>query len=639
MNPHTIIRRLLQCSLFLSFFGASAQSDTTRIRAAIEEAASLLTQNDPAKALQRLEAIRPSLPPATGQSLRSAYHWQMGEILYKQKAYTAFDRQADTVLLLNPAGSGDQRWRAKGLYQKAFANIHLGNLDQSIAFVKEGIAIYQSLKDAYGEAKGYQAIGNISFQGRQVKEAIQQYQRAIAVFLDNKYPVDAAMTSCSISRAYIADMHIDSAFAWNDRAMAVAASNPDNLELNFFVWQNDGDYKSRMGRFDAADISFQKARQFAARMSSGYSLGGLLQVMSFSAFNSGNMKKAVDYAEESKRIFEQMGDYPMLKKTFQLLYTIHEGKGDYKSAFDALNEYVDISDSLFTQNSMQQINDLNVKYETAQKESKIAQQQLDLERKNARMSRLLFGLGLALLLIGLLLLLYFQRKKTYQQSLITLKKEQDISLLKALMTGEEKERNRLARELHDGLGSVLAAAQMQVSHLKIIDDEQQKNARQQATELINQASAESRRIAHNLLPEILLRFGLDEALKEYSRSISDSRLIKLDYESVGMNKPLEQSVELSIYRIIQELVNNIVKHAGATEALVQLHRHQDMLSITVEDNGHGFAPDKDTEKGIGLHNIRSRISYLNGSLDIRSTQQKGTSVYIEIKLQKNDSTT
>ena len=138
-----------------------------------------------------------------------------------------------------------------------------------------------------------------------------------------------------------------------------------------------------------------------------------------------------------------------------------------------------------------------------------------------------------------------------------------------------------------------------------------------------------------MLPETLLRFGLDEALREYTQSITDSGLLKIDYQSSGLDQPLEQSVELSIYRIIQELLNNIIKHAGASEALVQVQRPGNLLSITVEDNGKGFAPREETKAGIGLSNIESRISYLNGSIDIRSEQQRGTSVYIEIQLQKN----
>ena len=610
-------------------------SDTARLRALTDLASAQVTGNRPDSAIHLLELARPFHNASTPPALASYYYWQKGEAAYKKKDYAVFNKLADTVLQLNPPGEGAGEWRAKGLVQKGFAAIHLGQLTEAANLIKDAITIYQKLGDRLGEAKGYQAIGNISFQGRQVEEAQNQYRRAIPILMEEGKEVDVAMISCSLSRTFIVDNHIDSAFAWNDKAKPIAAKYPDNLELNYMVWQNEGDYHARAGRLAEADRAFQKAMEFAKRMNTGYTLGGLLQVMSFAAFNNGNMEKAVEYAERAKTVIEELGDYPMLQKTYQLLYTIYEGKGDYKRAYESLDSYITIPDSLFTKESMQQINDLNVKYETSEKEKQIAEQELDITRKNARLRNLFFGLAAAGLMITLLVVLYVQRKKSYQQSLVTLKKEQDISLLKALMTGEEKERNRLARELHDGLGGILAAAQMQISRLPADTPEMAAGDKQKAAELVSQAASETRRIAHNLLPETLLRFGLDEALREYTQSITDSGLLKIDYQSSGLDQPLEQSVELSIYRIIQELLNNIIKHAGATEALVQVQRPGNLLSITVEDNGKGFAPRDEAKAGIGLSNIESRISYLNGSIDIRSEQQRGTSVYIEIQLQKN----
>lgn len=610
-------------------------SDTARLRAFTNLASNEVKSNRPDSAIRLLEMAQAFNNTSTPSSLASYYYWQKGEAAYKKKDYAVFNKMADTVLQLNPPGEGAGEWRAKGLVQKGFAAIHLGDLTKATNLIKEAIALYQKLGDRLGEAKGYQAIGNISMQGRQVAEAQNQYRRAIPILMEEGKDADVAMISCSLSRTFIVDNHIDSAFAWNDKAKPIAAKYPDNLELNYMVWQNEGDYHARAGRLEEADRAFQKAMVFAQRMNTGYTLGGLLQVMSFAAFNNGKLEKAVDYAERARTVLEELGDYPMLQKTYQLLYTIYEGKGDYKKAYESLDSYITIADSLFTKESMQQINDLNVKYETSEKEKQIAEQELDITRKNARLRNLFFGLAAAGLMITLLVVLYVQRKKSYQQSLVTLKKEQDISLLKALMTGEEKERNRLARELHDGLGGILAAAQMQISRLPAEPAGAAADDKQKAAELVSQAASETRRIAHNLLPETLLRFGLDEALREYTQSITDSGLLKIDYLSSGLDQPLEQSVELSIYRIIQELLNNIIKHAGATEALVQVQRPGNLLSITVEDNGKGFAPREETKAGIGLSNIESRISYLNGSIDIRSEQQRGTSVYIEIQLQKN----
>ncbi|MGH2647449.1 MAG: sensor histidine kinase, partial [Ginsengibacter sp.] len=131
----------------------------------------------------------------------------------------------------------------------------------------------------------------------------------------------------------------------------------------------------------------------------------------------------------------------------------------------------------------------------------------------------------------------------------------------------------------------------------------------------------------------LTKFGLDEALKEYCNSVNITGLIRVKYQSLGMQLRLEQSTEIIIYRIVQELLNNVLKHAAASEAFVQLIRQENRLSVVVEDNGKGFdanlAGNKD---GAGLINVRSRVDYLKGQLDINSEPGKGTLINIEFNI-------
>ena len=132
---------------------------------------------------------------------------------------------------------------------------------------------------------------------------------------------------------------------------------------------------------------------------------------------------------------------------------------------------------------------------------------------------------------------------------------------------------------------------------------------------------------------MLVKFVLDEALKEYCNSVNATKLITVKYQSFGMDTRVDSSKEIIIYRIVQELLNNILKHAAATEALVQLVKEENRLSIVVEDNGKGFDPSVlEKNKGAGWTSIRSRVDYLQGQLDINSEAGKGTSVTIEINV-------
>ena len=141
-----------------------------------------------------------------------------------------------------------------------------------------------------------------------------------------------------------------------------------------------------------------------------------------------------------------------------------------------------------------------------------------------------------------------------------------------------------------------------------------------------------RRVAHNMMPEALMKLGLQQALQDYCDGLSESQLFKIDGEFYGLEQRMEPSVEIVIYRIVQELLNNAVKHSGASTILAQVMRQQNNLTITVEDNGLGFNRETVTQ-GAGLKNIQSRVDYLKGQLDIQTTLGKGTSIHIDCTIQ------
>lgn len=156
---------------------------------------------------------------------------------------------------------------------------------------------------------------------------------------------------------------------------------------------------------------------------------------------------------------------------------------------------------------------------------------------------------------------------------------------------------------------------------------------ERSLDMIDTSIKELRRVAHNLMPEMLTKFGLDEALKEYCNSINATKLLTVKYQALGMETRLENSTEIIIYRIVQELLNNTIKHAAATEAFVQLIRDGSRLNIVVEDNGKGFDTSlTGNNNGAGLANVRSRVDYLKGQLAIHAEAGKGTLINIEFNV-------
>ena len=149
-------------------------------------------------------------------------------------------------------------------------------------------------------------------------------------------------------------------------------------------------------------------------------------------------------------------------------------------------------------------------------------------------------------------------------------------------------------------------------------------------DMVNTASEEVRRIAHNMMPEVLIKLGLVQASKELCNSISAGKLLQVSLQSYGMEKRLNASTEIMLFRIIQELLNNIIKHANATEAIIQFNRNDKRLSVTVEDNGRGFnLNETDDKTHAGLESVQNRVTYLNGKLSIESEKEIGTTVMMD----------
>jgi signal transduction histidine kinase len=202
--------------------------------------------------------------------------------------------------------------------------------------------------------------------------------------------------------------------------------------------------------------------------------------------------------------------------------------------------------------------------------------------------------------------------------------------------GEEQERARLAKDLHDGLSGMLSGIKYSLQDMKgyLIMTEENRQAFERSIDMLDSSIQEMRRVAHNMMPEVLVRYGLDAALKDYVGEINHTGIVKVIYQSMGMeNKNIEKSSAIAIYRIVQELLNNVIKHAEATVVLVQLFSENGKLVVNVEDNGKGFDTKLCEEKGgMGWRNIRSRVDLLNGKIDLQSSADHGTAVSIEFDL-------
>ncbi len=317
-------------------------------------------------------------------------------------------------------------------------------------------------------------------------------------------------------------------------------------------------------------------------------------------------------------------------------------------AYSYIAKYSALQDSILNERRIIAVNNLTYKYESREKATAITLLEKDKElvqRSNDQQRRALVVLGISFL--GLLLGIYYivkfysdkiknariiesQNQRINQQKIKELEDELQINSMQSMIAGQEVERERIAKDLHDSLGGLLSTIKLQVERIPgSVSGASRSPELNKATDLLDVAVSEVRTISQDLQPGALKRLGLVPAINDLVNRYQSSTGPEISFQHYGIPSVLDQNLALSIFRIVQEILNNAIKHADASEIFVQLNKEEEALVIHVEDDGKGFDPDK-KYKSMGLENIRSRVNYLKGSLEIDSRQGIGTSFIIHI---------
>jgi signal transduction histidine kinase len=296
-----------------------------------------------------------------------------------------------------------------------------------------------------------------------------------------------------------------------------------------------------------------------------------------------------------------------------------------------------------SEKTINEITRMEGKYKLEQKDAEIDQlkkisilQALSIKQKKW-LNYFLAGSAVVLSMVILLVYAnYKQKQKLQQQQIGELILEKKLTTTEAILKGEEKERSRIAKDLHDGLSGMLSGVKfsLQNMHSNLIMTPDNQQSFERSMDMLDNSIKEMRRVAQNMMPEALVQFGLDVALKDFASEINRTGMIKTVYESMGMEEiKIKQTMAITIYRIIQELVNNVIKHAVAQQVFIQLLLEENKLIINVDDNGTGFEKASlQSSQGMGWKNILTRVEYLKGKIDVRTAPGKGTAINIELNL-------
>jgi two-component system, NarL family, sensor kinase len=351
-------------------------------------------------------------------------------------------------------------------------------------------------------------------------------------------------------------------------------------------------------------------------------------------FQKGDNDKALSYLKMAVPIAIDCKQPRMLYNIYSLMAECYENKKNFAEANKYNKLYSVVYDSLLNAENFTKAADMQNRYQREKKEKELIKLSLD-NRYKSTLSKIFIGSTIGLGLLGFLGYRNFRAKRKLQQAKITeLEKDKHLLAIDAMLKGQEEERSRIAKDLHDGLGGMLSGTKLSFMNMKenLIMDAPNVSAFENSILQLDNTITELRKVAHNLMPEALVKFGLKNAILDYCNALQLSSKTKIVYEQMGEDRALGNTTDLYIYRIIQELVNNSIKHASANTILVQLTKTPQKVLITVEDDGKGF--DKNllnTAKGIGLQSVQQRIDYLKGSLQIDTQPNEGTSFHIELQ--------
>ena len=499
---------------------------------------------------------------------------------YYLAAAPAFEKGNDLKGL-----SGDYIWVGNVF------NEGLHQFDKAAEYFHKSLSIAEKLNDSSLMSYNYNNLGQAYYFAKNYNQALYYYHKAKSLKEILNDERGLGNTLSNISSVFFDIKKYDSAKVYNNSSLSIRQKQNDKKGMAS-CYLNAGNIYLQLQNFDAANAQYQKA------LFLGKEIG---------------FKEAVI-------------------ESYKGLSAYYEAKGGTKEALDYYKKYKEQNDSIFNKDITQQLATLQTKYETSKKQQLIEQQRFELTKKQYW----IYGsVGLIAIMFVLSFFYYKNNKLKNEKRLQTQLLMQQTLNSKAIIDAEEKERKRIAGDLHDGIGQLFSTVKMNLEMLIEKYVPRQLDAMQLSEKtlaMVDESCTEVRSIAHQMMPNALIKAGLVSALRDFINQIPTEK-IKITIETKGLEERLESNMETVLYRVIQESVNNVIKHAKATTLDIILLRDEKEITVSVEDNGIGFnTNDQSKVAGIGLKNMITRIEYLKGNVEISSTPNKGTVVSIYIPL-------
>lgn len=539
------------------------------------------------------------------------------------------------------------------------------NQKELIPIAKQGVSIASKLKNKTAAGLFLTVIGKAYYQAGQYDSAAYYYNKAAQVFSTINKQDSLADEYSGLAGAYVKLKNYDKAIELYNKAITLAPKTGDRQQLMSalnqlgLTYESTGNYREALSYFrQSFDIRdslalIQKTRENTSEVYShnfmGDVMGSIRQknesaadilktievkrslndtlALSINYFNLGILYKnkrmqpeALDALKNSLQYAAQIHYTDMQSSAANEIADLYEQKGDYRESLAYLKKHMALNALSNTADS-KTVDQLQTKYEITQREDQVLKQQFEITKRNYYMA----GIFIFILLMLIAGFFYYKQLKLRQRN----------AAMQAIIATEESERRRIAQDLHDSVSQIMSAAKI---NLTVIGDElpftseDQRERFKKAINLVDEGFKEVRTISHNMMPWALHKTGLAQVIKQFISNI-DTGFIAINFFSKGFDTPFDDTTEIILYRVLQESVNNVMKHANANRLDISLIRTDDDISLTIEDNGKGFdTTNPDVYSGMGLNNLKSRINFLKGKVEFDSETGKGTLVSVYIPL-------
>lgn len=560
---------------------------------------------------------------------------------------------------IEKALAGSVRLRSTGLISLALQELgeYCTNhemYEKALRCFQRGLAIEEKRNDILRIADFYSHLGMVHFYMEIFDKALDYNQKALEIYREKKDTTGVAKILNQMGLLHNSREFCEKRTSEERMSDLKTAIVYYEQALEHYKFLNDGRGQARvnqniaavynrMGKPETALGYVRKSLDYYREINDTEGILGALYTIGKTYYNLRDYKKSIAAYRESEALSLKGNFTGGIQYLYEAMAMPYYDSKDYRNAYDYYLKYMTLRDSVYNAEKSRQIIELETRYQSQVKENEILRLTGEKKRKNS----LIYMLTGLIILLGLSIFYYLRllRKnreisekdiQIKERKIQELENEKRYLAARSVMEGEESERSRLAGDLHNGLGGLLSGIKINLSSMKenaIITHENVASFNH-AISLLDTSISELRRIAHNLMPETLNHYGLKAAVEDFCTQVSPAGPPEIKMQFFGEEIRYTKEIELAMYRVIQELVNNSLKHSGATEITVQLISEPERVYIQVIDNGRGFNPDEELKagKGKGLENIRDRVTALGGKFDIWSSPGQGTEASVEIEI-------